>query len=156
MKSTNFLLLLILMSCNNTKEKVDDKINKSVTVYSDSSKYIMLISATIDLPELQQFYRVQETLNQKELVLLNNEILNNKFIGGIDKLKKFNLPIKLMNETEIREMGIKAYLEYREINIRNDTASVYYRYDVQGVGIESIYLFKNNQWKLLNTESWEN
>jgi hypothetical protein len=142
------ILLVVLMACQNIKKTKHESKDASC---SDSLKYTMLISATIDLPNLQQYYKVQETLNQKELI-----ILDNLSFKGIGKLNKFNNPIKLMNATEISEKEIKAYLDYKEINIKNDTAYVYYRYDVQGIGIKSTYLLKNCQWQLINSHLWEN
>jgi len=144
------LLLSLFISCQHINNAKHDGKNKA-TICSDSLKFVTLISSTLELPNLQQYFKVQETLNQKELVLLNNR----HFIG-VDKLNKFNNPIKLMNETEIREKDIKAYIVYKEINIKNDTAYVYYRYDVQGIGIKSTYLLKNCQWKLINSHLWEN
>jgi hypothetical protein len=144
------LLLPILVSCQHTNNAKHDGKNKEI-ICSDSLKFVTLISSTLELPNLQQYFKVQETLNQKELVVLNNK----RFIG-VDKLNKFNKPIKLMSETEIGEKDIKAYIDYKEINIKNDTAYVYYRYDVQGIGIKSTYFFKNCQWQLINSHLWEN
>jgi hypothetical protein len=144
------ILLVVLMACQNINSTKHESESKD-TSCSDSLKYTMLLSVTIDLPNLQQYYKVQETLNQKELI-----ILDNMRFKGIEKLNKFDNPIKLMNETEISEKGIKAYLDYKEVNIKNDTAYVYYRYDVQGIGIKSTYLLKNCQWKLISSHLWEN
>lgn len=144
------LLLPILVSCQRTNNAKHDSKNKEI-ICSDSLKFVTLISSTLELPNLQQYFKVQGTLNQKELV-----VLNNRRFTGIEKLNKFDKPIKLMSETEIREKGIKAYVDYKEINIKNDTAYIYYRYDVQGIGIKSTYFFKNCQWQLINSHLWEN
>jgi len=143
------LLIFVWLSSGQINNKHKGKNNE--TLCSDSLKFVTLIALTLDLPNLQQYFEVQETLNQKELVILNNR----NFLG-VDKLKKFNLSIKLMNETEIRERGIKSFIEYEEIKIKNDTAYVYYRYAVQGIGIESTYFLKNCHWQLVNSELWEN
>ena len=144
------LFLPILISCHHTNSAKHDVKSKE-NICSDSLKFVSLIASTLELPNLQQYFRVQKTLNQKDLVILNSR----KFVG-VENLIKFKHPIKLMSETEIREKNIKAYIDYREINIKNDTAYVYYRYDVQGIGIKSTYFLKNCQWKLISSHLWEN
>lgn len=148
---TAILLLLILMSCqnvNNTKHKIESKDN----ICTDSLKFIRLISATIDLPNLQRYYISSDTFEKKELIILDN-LLN---FRGIEKLKKFNNPIRIMKGSEIREKGIYRYLFYKEINIKNDTAFVYYRYGENRIGIESTYFLKNCQWLLIKSHLWKN
>jgi hypothetical protein len=148
----NLIILLVLfISCQNGKnqKQINESQENSCT---DSIKYIKLISATIDLPNLQQYYRDEDTLKEKELIILDNI----KFPRGIEKLKKFNNSVRIMKETEIKEYGIEEYLEYKVINLKNDTAYVYYRYDVQGIGIESTYHLNNCKWELIKSHLWEN
>jgi hypothetical protein len=90
MKAT-IILLLILVSCqnvNNSKHKSESKDNSC----TDSLKFIRLISATIDLPDLQEYYRDKDTLRKKELIILDNLL----YFRGIEKLTKFNNPIRIM------------------------------------------------------------
>jgi hypothetical protein len=142
------ILFVILFACEPIKIRQKD-INNEINC-SDSIKYVSLISSAINLPNLQQYYSIQKTLRQKDLILLNNLLYS-----GIEKLNKFGNPIKMMSEYEIKKNGIKAFLEFKEIKIKKDTASIYYKYAVQGVGIESNYLLKNCQWELLNSRLWE-
>jgi hypothetical protein len=136
------------MSC----QYVDKNKSESLDTKSkDNRKLTQLVVCTINLPELQQYFKVQETLKQKELVLLENE-----FFKDVGKLEKFDRPVKILNGKEVQEKGIKAYLDYKKIKFSNDTAFVYYRYDIQGIGIESSYLFKNGKWQLLKSRLWEN
>lgn len=144
----SLLLLSLFASCQNIS---NSKLSNSKTICTDSTRFVTLIAATLDLPNLQQYFKVQETLNQKELVILKNR--NLKYVGI---LCKFNNPVKFMNEVEIKENNIKAYLEYEEINIKQDTAYVYYRYDVQGIGIKSTYNLKECKWVLITSHLWEN
>jgi hypothetical protein len=119
----------------------------------DSIKFVKLIEATIELPNLQQYLESQEKmLNQKELVILNSS----RYLSDADKLTKFNNPVKLMNDIEIKNKNIIAYLEYEEINIKNDSAYVYYRYSIHGIGMESAYVLKDCEWELVTTHLWEN
>ena len=150
MKAT-IILLLILISCqnvNNTKHKSESKDNSC----TDSLKFIMLMSATIDLPNLQRYYINSDTIKKKELIILDSL----QRFRGVEKLKKFNNPIRIMEGKEIRGKGITRYLYYEEINIKNDTAFVYYRYGEHRIGIESTYFLKNCQWQLIKSHLWKN
>ena len=79
-------------------------------------KKTQLVQAMLNLPELQQYFQVQETLKQKELVILKNSC-----VDGIDSNLVFRLPIKLLNESEILNDSIKAFIEFKEINLKNDS-----------------------------------
>lgn len=119
------IILLLLLACQNNR---NSRFEHKDRICTDSMRFVALIAATIDLPNLQEYFEVQETLNQKELV-----ILNNRCFTGVDTLKKFDNYVKLMSKTELEKKNIRAYLEYKEINIKQDTAYVYYTYDVQGL-----------------------
>jgi len=148
----NFLLfvgLSAIYSCNSLNT------NTNTTIEQKESelrfKKTQLVQAMLNLPELQQYFQVQETLKQKELVILKNSC-----VDGIDSTLVFRLPIKLLHESEILNDSIKAFIEFKEINLKNDTALVYYRYDVQGIGIESSYVYRNGNWNLIKHHLWEN
>lgn len=145
-----FIVFFIFASCQN-KPKSNSEIT-SIDSCSDRIKYTNLISKSIDLPALQQYYNVQDGFNQKYLVVLNN----NEYLNCINQLNKFDIPVKLLDSIKIKQEGIKAYLEYKEIEIINDTAKIYYRYDVQGIGIKSSYFLKDCEWYLVNSHLWEN
>ncbi|MFS4493185.1 hypothetical protein [Maribacter sp. 2308TA10-17] len=119
---------------------------------SDTLKYKNLVLKSINLPSLQQYYDVQDNLNQEELIVLNN----NKHLNKVKGLYKFNKQIVFLDSNKIKRAKIKAYLEYKEISIILDTAKIYYRYDAQGVGIKSVYLLKDCDWLLVKSNLWEN
>jgi hypothetical protein len=150
MKIIRFILLLTLFSCQG-KEKAFNTLSSSDSIKEDSLRFLKLIEASIDLPALQQYYKVQETLKQEELVILENEILKE-----IRNLSKFNQPVRILNTKKIQEDRIKAYLDFKSIKITNDTAFVYYSYDIQGIGIKSTYLYQDSSWILLDFDLWEN
>lgn len=144
------LIILILASCQSKPKSSPEK--TSIDPCLEGMKYTNLISKSINLPALQQYYKVQDNFNQKELVILNS----NKYLNNINQLDKFNYSVKLLNSNEIDQEGIKAYLEYKEINIENDTAKVYYRYNIQGIGIKSSYFLQDCEWHLIESDLWEN
>jgi len=125
--------------------------NHEAVIEDDSVKYTKLIRETIELPELQHYFASQVANRQGIYV-----ILENKYTKGLGIIEKYNQPVRMMDDEEIRKSGIKAYLEYKEVTIKNDTAKVYYQYDIQGVGIESYYKYTNGKWELICTNMWEN
>jgi len=144
-----FVGLSVIFSCNslNTNTNTTIEQNESELRY----KKTQLVQAMLNLPELQQYFQAQETLQQKEIVILKNSC-----VEGINSTLVFRLPIKLLDENEILKDSIKAFIEFKEITLKNDSAFVYYRYDVQGIGIESTYVFKNGNWDLIRHHLWEN
>ena len=139
-----------MISCQNKPKITTKEINTNTC--SDTLKYTNLITESINLPALQQYYKVQDILNQTELVILNN----NQYLNYVSEIYKFDRPIKLLHKTKVKKEGIKAYIEYKEISIENDTATVYYRYDVQGIGVKSSYFLKECKWYLIQSDLWEN
>jgi len=143
-------MILILASCQNKLNSNSE--SSSIDTCSDRIKYTNLISESINLPALQQYYKVQDNFNQKELVILNN----NQYLNKINQLEKFSNPIKFLDANEIKQKEIKAYIEFKEIKINNDTAKIYYRYDIQGIGIKSSYFLEDCEWHLIKSDLWEN
>ncbi len=143
------VILLSVFSCDSFQAN-ETKINQQ-KANELRLKKSQLVQAMLDLPELQQYYEVQETLKQKELVILKNGC-----VDGIDSTLTFRIPIKFLLESEILNDSIKACIEFKEINLKNDSALVSYRYDIQGVGIESSYIYKNGKWNIIKHHLWEN
>jgi len=147
------LILLVILfsvfSCNSLQTNENKRNQQKETELR--LKKTQLVQAMLDLPELQQYYKVQETLKQKELVILKNDC-----VDGIDSTLFFRMPIKFLLVSEILNDSIKAFIEFKEVNLKNDSASVSYRYDVQGVGIESSYIYKNGKWNIIKHHLWEN
>jgi hypothetical protein len=140
----------LTFSCNNTGSN-DEQSGNRKTVTDSLTIKTKLIDATINLPALQEYLAGQETMKQKEIVILKNER-----VRSIERIGKFNKKIKLLTDSEIRNFGVKAVLDYKSIVIRNDSAFIYYRYDIQGIGIKSIYFYKKHDWYLIKYDLWEN
>ena len=147
MRIFQFVILLVLTSCINRTDKKEN----SLSDIGDSIKLTNLIISTTELPALQEYYGMQTTLKQKDLIILENE-----YTKGIIFPDTLNRPIKLLSKIKIEKQKIKAFLEYKKIQIVNNSAFVYYRYDVQGIGIETKYFFRNRSWVLENYKLWEN
>lgn len=147
MKLFYILVTLLLISCSNKTGNQD----VNVTLDSDNIRLRELLCLTTELPYLQEYYGVLETIKQHDIV-----VLENRFTRGIKFKNVANRRVVLLTAAEIQKANVKAFLEYKSVEIRNDSAYVYYRYDVQGVGVEVTYLYRNNAWILKNYKLWEN
>jgi hypothetical protein len=138
---------MLLNSCINIR----DKNAKSNGVdHSDSTKFIQLIQATIDLPELQQYYIAQNNQNLNQLIIVDNRDLK-----GTGKLNKFGRPITLIKEKDISDKKIIFFIRYDEITIKKDSAFVDYYYGGKNIEIISNYFFKNGKWEIIKYQIWE-
>lgn len=146
-----FLKLLVIITLLNSCINIHDKnVKFNGTDYSDSTKFSRLIEATIDLPELQQYYIAQENQNLNQLI-----ILDNMDFKDVDKLNKFGRPIILMKEKEISDRKILFFIRFDEIAIKKDSASVDYYYAGKNIEIISNYFFKNGKWEIVKYQIWE-
>jgi len=143
----SFILIVLLNSCINIRDKNIKFIDK---YYSDSTKMSMLIASTIDLPELQQYYRAQINQNLNQLVIVDNRDLK-----GIEKLNKFGNHIILMKEKEITEKKIIFFIRFDEITIKKDSALVDCYYAGKNIELISNCFFKNGKWEIIKYQIWQ-
>lgn len=141
------LITLLLISCRKTTGNQD----VMTSLNSDSLRLSELLCLTTELPSLQEYFGVQYVIKQHDVV-----VLENRFTRGVKFKNVANRRVVLLNAAEIQKAKVKAFLEYKNVEIRNDSACVYYRYDVQGVGVEVTYLYRNSTWILKNYKLWEN
>lgn len=118
---------------------------------TESHKFQKLVAATIDAPEVQQYYNVQEVINQDSLVILKNEIIRNEIT-----LRKFNLPVAVLSKDDIAKENIKAFIEFKSISIKGDSASVHFKYAIQGIECKAKFRLTKCSWKLTSSHLWEN
>ena len=147
MKLNLLIITVFLISCSSTT-------NKNNTTESDCTemhKLQKLIYEVINLPEFQQYYSIQKVIGQNHLVIEKNDMVNDSI-----NLNKFELPVLFILKEEIETQKIKAYLEFKELKIKGDSASVYFRYDIQGVGCKIIFSLHDCSWKIENVDLWEN
>lgn len=141
------LVLLVLVSCQPQNSTVTEGIK-----CSEEDKVESLVKAVVDISRLQPYLEVQQTIGQKQLV-----IMKNKNIMKITDIKKFGLPVSFLTPDQILDDQIKAFIEFREIKLSGDSADVYFRYDIQGIGCKSkFYLLDSCNWRLVKTVLWEN
>jgi len=154
------LSIIFLLSCNNESntlnqsKKANDE--KDRVIGCDSLKsFALLVQQSIDIPDLQQYYGVQKTLSQKDFIIQKNKLIS----SGIDVYKLSN-KVSILTKEEINKRGIKAYIEFKEIDINHDTAHIELEYPVQGLGCEAVFIYQPQNkdscyWKLLNKKIYE-
>lgn len=86
-----------------------------------------VVQLVIDLPALQKYYHVDDAPNRKPLFVLRNEL-----IDGEPQLSKFDEPVKFATCDELKTAG-KPYLEFTKFEMKDDAASVVFRYRVEGI-----------------------
>ncbi|MDD2633557.1 MAG: hypothetical protein WC271_16195 [Bacteroidales bacterium] len=147
MRQLIYALVLFIISCGNTKNSNEQAANNC----TKDQKIQLLINEVINLPILQQYYNVQEVIGQKQLVIVKTGSLNNSI-----KLNKFELPVKIIPIEEIQNLKIEAYLEFEEIVLNGDSARVYFRYDIQGIGCTAEFTLSDCKWEVEKIDLWEN
>ena len=110
-----------------------------------------LIKSIIDVEELQQYYNVQPVVNQENLV-----IMKNSQVSFTTDIKKFELPVLVMDSTSILDENIKAFLEFEKFAIIDDSAYVKGKYRIQGLGFEFTFVRDYCNWVKNNIHIWEN
>lgn len=146
MAHLKYIFIIFLISCSNVNQK-----EQTENQCTEFIKVTNLLKEVIDMPNLQQYYNVQTSIKQERLVILKDTQL----IDGI-KIMKFGLPVDFLTENEIASKNIKAYIKFEEIQMEEDSANVYFRYDIQGIGCKAKYSLINCNWKLDTVHLWEN
>lgn len=147
MKLYLLIFTIFFISCSSTTNK------KQITESNctEMQNLQKLLYEVINLAELQQYYNVQKVINQEQLVIVKNDIHRDSI-----NLNKFELPVLFLTKEEIEKRKIEAYIEFKELKIQGDSARVYFRYDIQGVGCKVIFTLNDCNWKIENVDLWEN
>jgi hypothetical protein len=140
------IFIIFLISCSNVnqKERTENKCTEAI-------KFTNLIKEVIEIPNLQQYYNVQTSIKQDRLIILKDHKFNDSI-----KLMKFGLPVNFLTESEVASKNIKAFIKFEEIQMERDSANVYFRYDIQGIGCKAKYSLIDCSWKLVTVHLWEN
>ncbi len=141
-----YILIILLISCSNVNPR-----EKAKNQCTEDVKFKNLIKEVIDIPKLQQYYNVQTTIEQEQLVILKGS----QFKDSIE-IMKFGLPVEFLTINEISSRNIKAFIEFKEIQMKGDSANVYFRYDIQGIGCKAKYFLVDCNWRLDSVHLWEN
>jgi hypothetical protein len=144
-----FIICLLIFACQQRDKKRDIDIPVSNSC-SEVQKKIALVQSVIDLPKLQKYYEVQENFGQKFLAIQSGDLIDSAVV-----LEKFGLPVKVLSKEEIDTRKIQAYIEFKEINIGTDSATVFMKYPVHGIGLKASFKSTDCNWLLLKSSLWE-
>jgi len=100
---------------------------------------------TLDLPELQQYYHINEAPNRVPLIVVKNEFMNSKF-----KLKKFDKPVILLTKEKIRQKKIVTYFKFTDVKQKGNSLIIKFRYPVEGLAGKVIFKKTGNNWKIID------
>jgi hypothetical protein len=85
-----------------------------------------LVQSTIDLPQLQAYYHVDQAPERKPLVVVRNDAVDRPL-----QLSKFGEPVEVL--TADQAAG-RPHLEITRLSVKGTEAEVEFRYPVEGVG----------------------
>lgn len=165
MKMLLIIVLLIgVAGCKNNTQPVsikqDSVIEKVSTLDVKAEcdtldKITALIQQAIDIPDVQQYYKVQKTISQPDFIVTKNNFIKDEMI-----LNKFGSRIKLLSADEIKNKKYQAYIRFEKLSIKSDTASIFFEYPIQGLGCEAVFIYSPTindscRWKLLRNKLFE-
>ena len=130
MRSIALILLLITLTSFNSNRKEDEQ---------------KIIQKCFDLKGVMNFF------HDEQLVILDNGKVSSKI-----KLTKFGQQVIFMTESELRKKNIKAFVVFHKLDIEKDSASVYFRYDIQGMGAEIKLEKRKSEWFVIAEKVYEN
>ncbi len=158
-----FLLILVIAisSCTSNDHPssskqdslVQNKVSETTNAKCDTlQKITLLIQQAIDIPDIQQYYNVQNTISQPDFVIEKNSFVKDEMI-----LNKLGSNAKLLSIDEIKSKNYKAFVSFKRIFIKSDTANVFFEYPIQGLGCEAVFIYLPNRnnicyWKLLKNK----
>jgi hypothetical protein len=141
-------IVLTFVSCQKSnKQNID--LPKS-TSCSEMLMKEKLIQSAIDLPKLQKYYKVQDKFDQHFLVIQSDSLINNGMV-----LEKFGLPVKLLTKEEIAGHQLRAYIEFKELKIRPDSATILIKYAAHGIALKASFKNESCNWSLIRSSLWE-
>lgn len=139
------VLYCFVVGCGIAQSNVTDK------KCSDERKLENLIQKIIETPELQQYYNIQNGLEQDNLVVLkSNETMK------VLNIKKFGKAVLFLSKSEILEKKIKAFIEFKKIDISEQMAAIEMVYEIQGIEYIAKYKLNGCEWQLTEKKLYEN
>lgn len=120
----------------------------TVTSQTEEDKKIIL-QKCIDLPQLQEYYHTDIHPERIPLIVENNGKV------PVVSLSKFGQPVKFLTESELEAGGKDAYLNFVRFEISGSTATIMYKYAVEGVMITVLLKKSNGSWEITESKLTE-
>ena len=106
-----------------------------------------VIQLSIDLPELQPYYHVNEAEGRKPLMILNDGIVQD-FLS----LTKFGERVQFRLEEDLFFNKIKGFLDFDIFSINPEKAHVIFHYSIEGIEVDLMFANRNNEWYVTKKE----
>lgn len=159
MKKSNFLPLLIVLSCGHTacngkeisppSSHVTEKNNIQINNMKENIQMTneKLVQQLLDKSNLDKYFHADVLPERKPLILLKNN--NTKYFSN---LYKFDVPVIVMDKKEINKSNYP-YLEINSLNTSEDKESkIDFSYAVEGIKGSVIFKLKDGKWEITDQE----
>lgn len=115
-----------LSKINENKEKIimAENVQARKTAPDDITQIVKTI---IELPDLQNYFHVEQSPERKPLYILKDGEIKSDL-----ELNKFGEKVRFATCDELKKLN-KPYLEFTKIDVKNNKASVVFRYRVEGI-----------------------
>lgn len=104
-----------------------------------------ILQQCIDLPALQTYLH-PETAGRVPLVIINNGTI------PVLQLSKFGKPVVFKSDDEIEASGNKAALDFVRFDITAESATVIYRYKVEGIMLTVLFKKNKADWTISDSK----
>lgn len=149
------LILICLTSCNEykkTETEIENKTNiaQFELAEPDSVKTELIIQKILDLPKLQWIYHSE---NKKRLPV---KVLETEFIKKTFNLYKFGHKVRISSQNEFENDGIKDYIVFEKLEIKEETTEFLLFYKIEGVHCRGKLLNNSGKLRVLQYSVFEN
>ncbi len=130
-------MIILLLSCGNSKNVQECDIEAVLTG---------LVQTIIDVPKFQDYFRVQETLKQSDFIIIKSPLFHENL-----SVEKLGRKVQFLDKREASELGLKCYLTFERLDIKEDTLRVQLRYEIQGAYFYATMIRNQCTWTVLDS-----
>jgi hypothetical protein len=118
----------------------------SSTAQTDEDKRAVL-QQCLDLVQLQEYFHSSEHPAERLPVIVKS---NGKI--PVVKLTKFGQDVRFMTESELTADGKTAFVEFTRFEIAADSATIMYRYNIEGVMMTVLLKKVKGTWTITDSK----
>jgi hypothetical protein len=102
----------------------------------------IVIQMSIDLDDLQQYYRFETEPSRKPLIIANEGIIPETLV-----LTKFGEPVQFKTTEELFFYNKEAFLQFSKFDITSTRAQVEFQYHIEGLTIALTFEKRGGKWE---------
>ncbi len=140
---------ILLVSCTENRKSQSSWTNTELG-QAKLNETELVIQKILDLPDLQWIYHPE----LKERIPV--KVAENQKIVNVLNLTKFGQKVKILKLSELEKEGIKDFVLFDSLVIKDDTAEFKLHYKIEGVGSEGKLVRKDGEWIIYKYSVWEN